>query len=320
MRHQRTLRYVDAIARVGSIRGAAEELAITPSALNRRLLALEDEIGAALFERRARGVRLSAAGELFVHHARRQMAEMARVHASIEDMKGARRGHVAIALDRSLCPRPFSRAIGRYRASYPGVTFEVRHCDRGDACALLESYAVDLVVAVEPERTGGFATLATVEMAFHALVAPEHALSRSAPIRLHDMLAHPLALPPAGSSARFLLDVAAARQDHRVTPAVSGPGELILPLVFAGEVIGVQLAFANGRFEEAPVDIGGRLDGSSGEREAMTERLVAVPLHAADVPPAYLHVGQLRGRTLPVPAARFAEVISRDIARLIGEA
>ena len=72
MRHLRFLRYVDEVARAGSIRKAAEQLHVTASAVNRRVLDLEEELGAPLFERRARGVRLTAAGELFVRYIREQ--------------------------------------------------------------------------------------------------------------------------------------------------------------------------------------------------------------------------------------------------------
>lgn len=45
MKHIKTLRYVDAVARAGSIRKAAEELSITSTALNRRILAIEEDLG-----------------------------------------------------------------------------------------------------------------------------------------------------------------------------------------------------------------------------------------------------------------------------------
>jgi DNA-binding transcriptional LysR family regulator len=50
MRHLTTLRYVDAVARAGSIRKAAETLSITSTALNRRLLTIEEELGVQIFE------------------------------------------------------------------------------------------------------------------------------------------------------------------------------------------------------------------------------------------------------------------------------
>ncbi|MFT4784232.1 MAG: DNA-binding transcriptional LysR family regulator [Paracoccaceae bacterium] len=58
MRHLTHLIYIEIIARAGSIRKAAETLSITSTALNRRVLALEEELGEPVFERLPRGVRL----------------------------------------------------------------------------------------------------------------------------------------------------------------------------------------------------------------------------------------------------------------------
>ena len=55
MRHMRIWTYVDLAARHGSLRRAAEELNITPSALQRRIQDVEDDLGAAIFERSAQG-------------------------------------------------------------------------------------------------------------------------------------------------------------------------------------------------------------------------------------------------------------------------
>src|SRR4051812_19981729 len=75
IRPPRILTYMDAVARHGSIRKAAEALHIASSALNRRILDLEDELGTLLFERLPRGVRLSAAGELFIGYVRRSLTD-----------------------------------------------------------------------------------------------------------------------------------------------------------------------------------------------------------------------------------------------------
>ena len=297
MRHHATLRYVDAIARHGSIRRAAEALAITPSALNRRLLALEEELDAPLFERQARGVRLSSAGELFVHHARQQMADMARVRASIEDMKGARRGHVAVALDASIDPEPLMGMIDRHRREHPGVTFAVLSCDRGTVAAMLADYRVDLALAVEPEHAGAFATLSTLPLRTEVLAGRSHPLATAAEARLHDLMMHPLVLPPPGRSLRFLIDLAAARADIALDPAVVGDSVATRALVTNGAALGMRL-------------------GSAGTDRESYDRQVAIPLDPRDVPPPTLHLGQLRDRSLPVPAARFAELIRRRIEEL----
>ena len=131
MRHLRFLRYVDEVARAGSIRKAAEQLHVTASAVNRRIMDLEEELGAPLFERRARGVRLTAAGELFVRYIREQTGDVERMKSQIEDLKGLRRGTVRIACSQALALDFLPREIAAYRAKFPLVQFDVKVFDHG---------------------------------------------------------------------------------------------------------------------------------------------------------------------------------------------
>jgi DNA-binding transcriptional LysR family regulator len=72
------LRYLDQVARVGSIRRAAEKLNVASSAVNRQILKLEAEIGVPIFERRGNGVRLTPAGEQLMRHTRNSPSGTAR--------------------------------------------------------------------------------------------------------------------------------------------------------------------------------------------------------------------------------------------------
>ena len=111
IKHLETLEFVEAINRAGSIRGAADSLSITSTALNRRLLALETELVAPIFERLPRGVRHSPAGELLIHHIRGQRADLERVRSQIADLKGERCGHVSVACSQALLPYFMPREI-----------------------------------------------------------------------------------------------------------------------------------------------------------------------------------------------------------------
>ena len=119
MKHLRILDYVDEVARAGSIRKAAEQLNVTASAVNRRITDLEEELGAPLFERLPRGVRLTAAGELFVHYLRKQHGEVERMKSQIEDLKGLRRGTVRLACSQALALDFLPRAIAEFRKRTP---------------------------------------------------------------------------------------------------------------------------------------------------------------------------------------------------------
>ncbi len=95
------------------------------SALNRRILDLEEELGAPLFERLPRGVRPTAAGELYLAYVRRSMHELEQVGAQIEGLRQLLRGRVRLAVAESVTGHMLPTAIARFQAQHPNVVFHV---------------------------------------------------------------------------------------------------------------------------------------------------------------------------------------------------
>src|SRR5882757_246157 len=79
MLHSRLLKYLDEVARVGSIRKASVRLNVASSAINRQILALENKLGAPIFERMPRRLRLTATGEVLIAHVRETLKGHQRV-------------------------------------------------------------------------------------------------------------------------------------------------------------------------------------------------------------------------------------------------
>src|ERR1700694_5044137 len=146
MKHLRIMRYVDEVARTGSIRKAADHLNVTASAVNRRIMDLEEELGAQLFERRPRGVRLTAAGEVLVHYLREQDGEVECMKSQIADLRGLRRATVRIACSQALPLDFLPREIAEFRTRHPLVAFDVKVLDHEQAMSALAAYEGDLVL------------------------------------------------------------------------------------------------------------------------------------------------------------------------------
>ena len=297
MKHLRLLRYVDEVARTGSIRKAAERLNVTASALNRRIQDIEDELGTKIFERLPRGVRLNAAGELLVRHIRTQLADLSRVRSQIEDLSGFRRGTVSIACSQALAYHLLPTEIAAYRESFPLVRFDVQVLDHTDALRALAEFEVDLALVFRPSLMADLQVLSSVEQRIVAIVAETHPLAAKATVRLRDCAEYPLALPDRTYGGRQLLDEAIARSSFRFEPAIeSNSFEFLRNYV---------------RFERAAT-----FQIEIGAPQALRERhgLVARPIDGRDVPVSMLVMGQLRGRALPVASAKFADQLRLRLA------
>lgn len=294
MRHLRPMRYVDEVARLGSIRRAAERLNVTPSAINRRIADLEEELGTLLFERLPRGMRPTAAGELLLRHIRAQAAELETVHSHIEDLRGLRRGTIRLACSQALAHGLVGDAVAAFRAKAPLVRFAVTVCGHEAALALLDSYEVDLVLIVGTARAAHVLTLASAEQSLVAVMRADHRFAARPVVRLRDLEGEALVLPDRSLLGRRILDTALDRRRSRAAPVVeSNSFDLLWQVVRREGAVSVQFA----------------LGAPSGE-EARDRGLVARPLDPGDAPPATVVLGQLRDRTLPVAAARFAEMVA----------
>src|SRR6478752_7755736 len=117
--------YLDAVARAGSIRKAADTLHVASTALNRKILEIEADVGTPLFERLPRGVRLTAAGEVLLNAVRRSMADLRSATSQIEQLRGLVRGTVRIGCAESVATHLMPTAIARYQETHPGVQFQL---------------------------------------------------------------------------------------------------------------------------------------------------------------------------------------------------
>ncbi|GAB6052737.1 LysR family transcriptional regulator [Magnetospira thiophila] len=288
MRHLLPLRFIDAVARAGSIRKAAETLAITSTALNRRILAMEEDLGVPIFERLPRGVRLSAAGEILLHHFRAQLSDMEQVKSQIADLSGERRGHVSIACSQALLPYFLPAQISSYRSAHPAVTFSVYLRDRAAAEQALVDFSADLALVFEPVRLMDVQVLQTVRQPVYAVMTSTHPLAGQGTLRLRDCLRYPIALPTTPYGVRHLLEAAVRRTSLSLHPVVESDSfEFLRYHAQAEDIITFQIAI-----------------GLPAASESQT--LVSLPLDERDVPHGALYIGQLRGRALSVAAARFA--------------
>src|ERR1700759_4196907 len=295
MRHLRLLSHVVEVARSGSIRKAAAQLNLTPSAMNRRIQDLEAEVGTPLFERRPRGGKLTTAGEMFVRYARSQIADAERVRWQVEDLRGLRRGPVLIACSQALALDFVASRVELFQKQHPRVTFDLKVLDHERALAALAAYGVDLALVFRPFMRPTLRVIASIPQRLVAVGRADHPLAGKKSVRLSECAAYPAALPDRSLGGRQILDEVTTRRDlHFNVMAESNSFEMLRGLVHRCNVLSFQ------------IEIG----APSGD---LGMSLVGIPVDVRDIPTSELVLCQLRGRVLPIAAAAFSEALAGSL-------
>lgn len=290
--------YLDAVARHGSIRKAAEQLHVASTALNRKILEVEQEVGTPLFERLPRGVRLTAAGEVLIATVRRSLADLDSAAAQMEQLRGLVRGMVRIATVESVATDFLPGVIGRYQSTRRGVQFRVSVGNTGDLLAALREDEADLLLAHDPPPTTCLHELTVSAQPFCAMMRPDHPLAGRRSLRLSDCQPYPVALGPESFGSRRLIEAICAR--NRLSLRVMLEATTVEMLMsFARQTGAICFQFQAGTL-----------------REARQGTLVAVPLSDPELCGGRLVLAARKGRNLPPPAAAFAEHLKAALTGL----
>jgi len=276
-----SLRYFLEVSRCGSITLAAEHLHVAASAISRQIKGLEDALEVKLFERRPRGVVLSAAGELLAEHSRHASLDADRVVADIMALDGLNRGRIRLGCTEGFGIDLVPHLVSEFHARHPGIQFELHVLTPAVVTGMICNGDIDIGL--------GFSRVAHKEIHVHyrrasplqMIARPDHALARRAKVTLPQLAAHPLALPSAENSLRQLFDIACSRHGIVVEPVMSSNSASAMHRFVAESGI-ASIA--------SSVSVRGYVEKKT---------LVAVPLQDRYLGDRGIELQTLRGRTLP---------------------
>jgi len=121
------VRIFEAAARNLSFTAAANELNITTAAVSHQIRNLEDLLGARLFERTSRNIKLSAVGERLFPRLVESFDKLADAFSEIDERKSA--AVVSLTTTRSFAERWLLPRLSRFQAEYPHVIVNMDACD-----------------------------------------------------------------------------------------------------------------------------------------------------------------------------------------------
>ena len=113
------IRYFLEVARTGSVSQAAARLHVAASAVSRQVGKLEDQLGCALFERRARGMAPTDAGELLMAYVRAGSEDAERVMEQVRGLAGFSARRVRVACTEGFAAGFMPEVIAGFRRSHP---------------------------------------------------------------------------------------------------------------------------------------------------------------------------------------------------------
>jgi len=238
--HASVLRYFLEVARSGSIRKAAQRLFVAASAVNRQILALEEELGVELFDRLPTGMRLNAAGEVVLRHVRTTLHDFELLRSELDAQKGERTGHVSVVAMDSLFVDVLPAAVDEFSAEFPAVTFTLLAMSPSEVPAKVAAGEADIGVCFVTRAPAGTELVASAAMPIGVVMATSHPLAGHLQIRYDDCRGYPFLLSHGRWPIYDTLAPAFADFWDSIEPRISSNAS---PLLKRGVVAGRGIAF-----------------------------------------------------------------------------
>ena len=208
-----------AVARAGGFTQAARRLHSTQPAVTLLIRQLEEGLGARLFDRTTRSVRLTATGAQLLPGVERLLADLEATIGGVREAVARTRGRVVVAALPSIASSILPQAIAEVRRANKDVVVSVRDAVAGRISAMVASGEVDIGIG---QRGGNDAEVAFTRLLSDRLVAAcprGHPLASRRRVGWADLVEQPLISMSADSSVRRLVEEAFAAIGRRHEPA-----------------------------------------------------------------------------------------------------
>lgn len=214
----RHLRYFLAVAEEAHFTRAAAKVHVTQPTLSHQIRELEGQLNLPLFDRVGRRVKLTAAGEMLLPHARRVVRELVAAQTALDELHGLKRGALKVGIMQTVNACVIPEIVARFGAAHPGINVTCDEMAVADIELDLESGRLDLGISFLPPSRKTLAGRKLFAEELVAVVAVDHALADRRQLRIRDVAKHPMALLAQKYCTRQLIDRAMA--EARVQPEV----------------------------------------------------------------------------------------------------
>jgi LysR family transcriptional regulator, hydrogen peroxide-inducible genes activator len=231
------LRYFCAVAETGTFSRAAQRSHVSQPSLSQQILKLEDELGARLFDRLGRSVRLTEVGRAFLPRARAVLHDLEAARSEVVERKASISGPICVGVIPTIAPYFLPGILASFSRKWPQAQITVVEEITPLLLEKLRAGSMDVAIVALPlgVRSHEFESFHLMTEKVFAVLPKRHELSRRRAVSLSELQSEPFLLLRDGHC--FRETAVAACKRARLNPQVvfeSGQFSSILSMVSAG--------------------------------------------------------------------------------------
>ncbi|MDA8347947.1 MAG: LysR family transcriptional regulator, partial [Pseudomonadota bacterium] len=204
------------VAATGSLTASARKLHVSQPALSRELKAFEQRLGVTLFERHAKGMRLTQAGEVLNRYAVRLFELERTAEAAMQEIAGALRGRLTLGASNTIGTYVLPPLLATFRRQRPHVEISLFVGNTEQVSQGVDDMRFMLGFIEGPLHLQGLRSTVFQHDEIMPVAAPDHPLFARNALQPEDLSGEPLLMREHGSGTREL--IAAALQRQNITP------------------------------------------------------------------------------------------------------
>src|SRR5437660_550163 len=186
------------VARLSSFSKAAETCFRTQPAISSQIRALEEEVGAKLFDRSGGKVSLTQPGKAFQKYAEQQMEARKQMIAALAEMEKVPRGELVVGANEGTCLHILPEVFAEFKKQYPGVAVSIRRSERAKVLENIIDNSVDFGVISIPVSDNRLTVVTIHRDELLLIAAAGHPLARMKSASIAEAAKFPLLLPKVG--------------------------------------------------------------------------------------------------------------------------
>lgn len=130
----------------------SEAMHVSPSTLSRVVQRLEEEVGASLFDRDNRSVRLTSEGQIFLAYAEQSLQQLATLQQQLQTPEVQARGSISLFCSVTAVYGVLSPVLEILRQQYPEIELQLHTGDQAEAVERVADGHIDVAIAIRPEQ------------------------------------------------------------------------------------------------------------------------------------------------------------------------